>query len=364
MGRATRVLSSEYQEWAKTRSQARFNLVASGVHPLPLAELGATLDDLELSGPSWYGYPPLQAALAAHCGVPEEQVVAAVGTSLAVHLAMAALVEPGDELLLEHPTYEPLLAVARYLGAEVKRFARRPEAGWGIDLDEIERLVSPHTKLIVLSDLHNPSGARLDDATLAGLGELARRAGARVLVDEVYLEMVRVDEGAPARTAARLGPEYVVASSLTKAYGLNGLRCGWVLAEPALARRIWRLTDLFHVIPAHPAERLSVVALARLDRIADRARALLAANRALLHRFLDGRDDLEAVRPRYGTLVFPRWRGGDTDRLCDHLRARHETTVVPGRFFGLPEHFRIGIGGPTPDLAAGLERLGAALDEL
>ncbi|HEX9671657.1 MAG TPA: pyridoxal phosphate-dependent aminotransferase, partial [Thermoanaerobaculia bacterium] len=242
MGRAPRVLSSEYQEWAKTRSQARFNLVASGVHPVPLAELGATLDDVELTGPSWYGYPPLQAALAAHCGVPEEQVVAAVGTSLAVHLAMAALVAPGDELLLEHPTYEPILAVARYLGAEVKRFARRPEAGWGIDLDEVARLLSPRTRLIVLSDLHNPSGARLDDAALAGLGELARRAGARVLVDEVYLEMVRVDEGAPARTAARLGPEFVVASSLTKAYGLNGLRCGWVLAEPELARRIWRLT--------------------------------------------------------------------------------------------------------------------------
>ncbi len=363
MGRAPRVLSSEYQEWAKTRSQARFNLVASGVHPLPLAELGATLDDLELTGPSWYGYPPLQAALAAHCGVPEDRVVAAVGTSLALHLAMAALVEPGDELLLEHPTYEPILAVARYLGAEVKHFARRP-TGWGIDLDEVARLLSQRTRLIVLSDLHNPSGARLDDAALEGLGELARQAGARVLIDEVYLEMVAVDEGVPARTAARLGPEYVVASSLTKAYGLNGLRCGWVLADPALARRIWRLTDLFHVIPAHPAERLSVVALARLDRIAERARALLAANRALLHRFLDGRDDLEAVRPRHGTLVFPRWRGGDTDRLCDHLRAQYETTVVPGRFFGLPEHLRIGIGGPTADLAAGLDRLGAALDEL
>ncbi|HEX5758927.1 MAG TPA: aminotransferase class I/II-fold pyridoxal phosphate-dependent enzyme, partial [Thermoanaerobaculia bacterium] len=189
---APRVLRSEYQEWAKTRARARFDLATSGIDPLPLAELGAGIDDLELTGPSLDGYPPLQRALAAHCGVPEEQVVAAVGTSLANHLAMAALVAPGDEVLLEHPVYEPILALARYLGAEVKRFARRPETEWAIDVEEVERLTTPRTRLIVLSDLHNPSGARLDATTLAALGALARRAGARVLVDEVYLEMVRI----------------------------------------------------------------------------------------------------------------------------------------------------------------------------
>ena len=132
MGSPPRILSSEYMEWAKTRADARFNLATSGVAPYSIKDLGATLEDLELSGPSRYGYEPLQNALAAKCGVPADCVVAAAGTSLANHLAMAAVIEPGDEVVMEHPVYEPLLALARYLGAEVKRFDRRAQAGmWG-----------------------------------------------------------------------------------------------------------------------------------------------------------------------------------------------------------------------------------------
>lgn len=356
-----RVLSSAYMEWAKTRAQARFNLATSGVHPYPIRELGASLDDLELTGPSLYGYEPLQRALAAKCGVSAERVVAAVGTSLANHLAMAALVGPGDEIVMERPVYEPLLALARYLGAEVKPFERSPGAAFRIDPEEVRRRITARTRLIVFSNLHNPSGSLTDERTLEELGDVAQQAGARVLVDEVYLEMVW---DRAARSAIHLGSGFVVTGSLTKAYGLGGLRCGWILAEPELARRIWRLGDLFAVIPAHPAERLSVLALQRLDRIAARARSLLETNRALLHRFLDSRDDLSVARPEFGTVAFPRWLGGDTDRLCALLRETYETTVVPGTFFGMPEHFRIGIGGETDEVKAGLERLAAALDDL
>jgi hypothetical protein len=380
MGPPPRVTSSEYMEWAKTRAEARFNLAASGVAPYPLADLGVALEEIEITGPSAYGYAPLQEALAAKCGVPADCVVAAVGTSLANHLAMAAVVAPGDEVLMERPVYEPLLALARYLGAEVKAFERSFEAGFRIDPEEVRRKVTKRTRLIALTNLHNPSGAQTDEATLRRLGAIAREAGARVLVDEVYLEMIWVQgdrpdlrgpapaaaagPGAPARSAFHLGGEFVVTGSLTKAYGLNGLRCGWILATPDLARRIWRLNDLFVVIPAHAAERLSVLALARLERIAARARVLLDRNRILLDRFLDSREDLRAVRPGCGTVVFPRWRGGDAGPLCARMRDAYETIVVPGRFFGMPEHFRIGIGGDTETLQVGLERLASALDDL
>ena len=373
-----RVMGSEYIEWAKLRSQARYNLATSDVMHYPLRELGATLDDIEISGPSWYGYAPLVEALATKCGVAPDSVVAAIGTSQANHLAMAALIAPGDEALIEHPAYDPLVGLALHLGAQVKRFSRRLEDGFRIHADEVASMVTPRTRLIAVTNLHNPTGALADEATLRQFGEIARSVGARVLVDEVYLEMLlldapRTDGGKAggvnpplhrAPFAAHLGPAFVITSSLTKAYGLSGLRCGWILAEPDLARRIWRLNDLFCNIPAHPAERLSVLALARLPQIARRAQALLATNRALLDSFLDSRADLEAFRPATGTIVFPRWKGGDTERLCALLREKYETAVVPGRFFEMPEYFRLGIGGATADLAVGLERLGAALDEL
>jgi hypothetical protein len=142
------------------------------------------------------------------------------------------------------------------------------------------------------------------------------------------------------------------------------LRCGWILAEPELAKRIWRLNDLFDVIPAHPAERLSFAALKRINKVAVRARAVLEANRPLLYQFLDTRTELDCVRPAFGTVVFPRLKSGNVDLLCTLLREKYETTVVPGRFFEMPDHFRVGIGGETETLAAGLERLGAALDSL
>ncbi|HKQ07369.1 MAG TPA: aminotransferase class I/II-fold pyridoxal phosphate-dependent enzyme [Blastocatellia bacterium] len=361
MSNTERVKASPYIEWAKTEAAARFNLATSGLIHYPLAELPVTLADLELSGPSFYGYAPLQQALAKKCGVDTDCVVQATGTSLANHLAMATLLEPGDEVIVEQPGYDPLLAVPRYLGATVKRLERRREDGFRVDLAELERRVSSRTRLIVLTNMHNPTGALTGEETLKQVGELARSVGARVLVDEVYLEAI-FDDARP--YAFQLGREFVTTSSLTKAYGLSGLRCGWILAEPELARRIWRLHDIFGGIPAHPAERLSVVALHHLDRIAARAKALLDANWRALDHFLESRRDLESFRPRFGTVVSPRLRHGQVDDLCALLREKYETSIVPGRFFEMPEHFRIGIGIPGDILREGLARLGAALDEM
>lgn len=357
---APRPRASPYLEWAKTRSQARYNLATSGVLDYPLAELPVDLAELELSGDSLYGWPPLQQALARKCEAPPDCVVAAIGTSLANHLAMAALLEPGEAVLIEAPTYEPLLSLARYLGARVLRFPRRAENGFRIEPRDVERALEPGTRLVVLTNLHNPSGVLTDRDTLAAIGEVARGAGARVLVDEVYLECL---ERRASFSGFSLGPHFVTTSSLTKAYGLSGLRCGFVLAEPDLARRIWRLNDLFGVVPAHPAERLAVIALRHLDRIAARARALVEANRAVLRSTLPARPELDLVLAEHGTVVFPRLLGREVEGFCARLRERHDTSVVPGGFFERPDHFRVGIGGPTEMVREGLGRLAAALTE-
>ena len=357
----SRVVSSPYIEWAKLHSHARWNLATSGVLAVELDELGVTLGDLEITGPSFYGFPPLQAALADAFGVPEASIVTAIGTSLANHLALAALIEPGDEVAFEAPTYEPMMSTAEFLGARVVRFPRPVASLFQIDLDALADAVSARTRVIVLANLHNPSGAFTDSTMLQQIGRIADRVGAKVLIDEVYLDAVFDQKP---RSAFHLGPAFVATSSLTKVYGLSGLRCGWIFAEPALAHRIWRLNDLYGNIPAHSAERLSVVALTKLPFLRERARVLVETNRALVRDFLASRNDLEGGLLPYGTTAFPRVRGGDVSTLCGVLRQDYETTVVPGHFFGVPDRIRIGMGGRTTELREGLERLGRALDSL
>ncbi|HLL16012.1 MAG TPA: pyridoxal phosphate-dependent aminotransferase [Pyrinomonadaceae bacterium] len=361
MSERQRVMRSAYMHWAKTESQATYNLATSGVRHYPLERLRVELSDLELSGASGYGYQPLQQAIAAKCGVASDSVVAANGTSMANFLAMAALVAPGDEVLIEHPTYELIISAALYLGAEVKRFSRPRESQFRLDPSEVERAITPRTRLVVVTNLHNPSNAYAGDEALKQIGEIAARAGARVLVDEVYLDAAFARSP---RTAFHLGEQFISTNSLTKVYGLGGLRCGWILAAPPLAERMWRLNDLFGVYQPHAAERLCCIAFARLPEIAADSRALLERNRILANDFLATRDDLETFPITDGMISFPRLLTGDVDSLCALLREKYETSLVPGRFFEMPEHFRLSIAGETMMLAAGLERLGAALDEI
>ncbi len=346
---------SEYLEWFKSREPSRFNLASSGVQPYPLADLGVSLDRIEQNMPE----DSLQEAIAARSKVPPACVVVASGTSMANYLAMGVLVEPGDEILIEHPAYEPLVAVARRYGARIKRFQRRSDDGFRIRPEEVERSVTKQTKLIVITNLHNPTSVLTDEATLRAVGEIAKNVGAYVLADEVYLECLYEN----ACTVFHVGEQFVVTSSLTKAYGLSGLRCGWVLAEGKLAKRMRWLKDLLDPALATPAAPLSVIALGQLDRIGLRAKSRLDTNRAVLHSFLDSRPDLEAVRPQFGTSVFPRLKHADFEQFFALLRDRYETDVVPGQFFGAPGHFRLGIVADPETFAGGLDRLGAALDQ-
>lgn len=355
-----REIRSIYLEWAKLRSKARFGLAGSDVLHYPLADMHVRIEDLSLSPPGGYGYKPLLEKLAARANVPVECVVHAQGTSMANHLAMAALLEPGDEVLIEEPGYEAIFAAAQYLGAKIRRFPRTFEAGFQLDPREIERAISPRTRVIVVTNLHNPSGVRTPDSVLKMVGQIARSMGANVVVDEVYMEMVH---DPPWQTSFHLGSNFIVTSSLTKGYGLTALRCGWVFAAAPLAERMWRLNDLFGATSPYPTDLLSVTALDQLPQIAARAKKLLETNRALLKAFIDSRKDLVTIWPEAGTIVFPQLTTGHADAFCQLLAEKYETSVVPGRFFEAPEHFRIGVGGDTEKVREGLSRMGAALDE-
>lgn len=355
-----RAMQSQYMHWAKFKDPVRYPLTGSEVPHFRMDSLPIGIADLDLDGASHPRYQPLREAIAHKYGVSADQVVAADGTSMANFLAMAALISPGDEVLVEHPTYELLLGAASFLGADIKRFERKPADAFRLDSKTAAAAMTDKTRLIVITNLHNPSSALADEQELRALGALAHASGARVLVDEVYLDSAAT----PQRSAVHLGPEFVCTSSLTKVYGLSGLRCGWILAEPELADRMWRLNDLFGVNQAHPAERLACIAFEHLDHVVGEIPALLAHNRGRWNAFLESRNDLEAMPAEHGITAFPRWRGGDTEQLDQHLRERFETAIVPGRWFELPDHFRAGFGLPTGDFEEALGRLGQALDEL
>lgn len=350
-----RAMRSEYMHWAKNRPAVTYNLASSEVPHFRLDRLPIDTADLELDGASHYRYPPLRQAIADKEGVDPACVVMANGTSMANFLALAALVAPGDEVLVEEPTYEPMLAAIRFLGARVIRFERRAEDGFALDPEAVARALTPATRLILLANLHNPSGAFADEATLRPIGELGRL----VLVDEVYR-----DAAAGSRSCVHLGGSFVATNSLTKVYGLSGLRCGWILAEPGLAERMWRLNELMGVSQPHADERLGCIALANLGTIAEGLADQLARNRALANAFLAARPQIASAPMEHGITAFPRLLRGDVDSLYARLMDQYDTSIVPGRWFERPDHFRIGVGGPTGLVAAGLERLGAALDDL
>jgi len=351
-----RAMHSDYMHWAKFKPAVRYPLTMSEVPHFRMDSLPISIADLDLDGASHPRYQPLREAIATRYDVSVDQVVTADGTSMANFLAMATLISPGDEVLIEHPAYELLTGAASFLGAEIKRFERKPEDGFRLDPAIVQDAMSERTRLIVITNLHNPSSALATEEDLRAMGSL----GVRVLVDEVYL-----DAAVPPRSSAvHLGAEFVVTNSLTKVYGLSGLRCGWILAEPDVAERMWRLNDLFGVNQAHPAERLACIAFEHMDEVVGDNPQMLADNREHWNAFAKARIDLECMPAEHGITAFPRWSGGDTERLDALLRERYEAAVVPGRWFEMPEHFRVGFGLPTADFEEALNRLGRALDEL
>lgn len=348
-----------YMEWAKRHARPAWNLAGSNLLPCTIDDLPGAREALEINGDNDEGYHPLVEAIAARYGVAADMVAIGPGTSGANFLVFVALVKPGDEVLVERPGYDPLMGAAGALGARVTRFDRRFEDGYRLDPDAVRRAITPRTRLIVVTNLHNPSAVLASDADLDEVGRIAEGVGARVLVDEVYLDSVP----GTTRPAGARSPVFVTTSSLTKSYGLSGLRCGWVIASPDVAEKVRRARDIVDGSGAFPAERLSVLAFAQLDRLAARAAGILEPNRRLLVDFLASRPEFEFVPPSGGTVAFPRLRGvEDATGFVERLTRDYDTGVVPGSFFQAPAHVRIAFGGKREVLEEGLRRIGQALD--
>ncbi len=258
----------DYLEWAQANQPRpwKASLLLSGLQT-PLSELGVTASEAAeaVRGPS--ADPGVRAGLARRYGVPEAEMQPVLGTSLGLFLASAALLRPGEPCLVEAPAYEPLRRAPEAVGARLVRFPRRPEAGWALEPEEVLRRWEPGTRLVVVSDLHNPTGREAGDAALAALAREVEARGAHLLVDEVYRDF----RPGPVGTARSLGGAVVTVSSLTKVYGLGSLRAGWVTGpEPVLAR-IRRILKVLQVVDPAPTLPFVLRALDRADSLRERA---------------------------------------------------------------------------------------------
>jgi aspartate/methionine/tyrosine aminotransferase len=254
---------------------------------------------------------------------------------------------------MEHPGYPLMWETAEYLGAAIKFVERRAAAKFVLDLDAVLDALTPKTRLIVLTNLHNPSCVLTSGDDLKAVGAMAEKIGARVLVDEVYLDLL--GDRAP-KSAFHLGHSFISTSSLTKVYGLSGLRCGWVLADADLTRKMQLLNDLFGVNNPYVTDQISCVALATLPQIAAWSRALLQKNRALVNEFLAATPELIAEPLQAGTVIFPRVAFSVED-FCSFLRQKYDTVVTPGHFFGAVDHMRIAVGGDPAVFGEAIHRV-------
>lgn len=349
-----------FRTWVKHYDPPRWDLTAGGVAPCAVSDLPGVLEAVELSDRNEEGYPPLVRALARRMKVEPDRIVTANGATGATALALAALVRPGEKVAVEWPTYDPISGMVRLLGGEVVDLTREWSRGFALDADELARTLTHDLKVIVLTNPHDPSGVHADRASLRAVEALADAVGAKVLVDEVYLDAL---SGVDTSPAATLGEAFISVNSFSKSFGLPGLRLGWMVADPATAEKARRVRDLLEGTGPVPVERMGVVAVGQMERLLARARGILEPNFALLSAFVEGRQELEWVRPAAGALAFPRLRGvDDTGEFVRVAREEFGVGVVPGSLFGYRQNFRISVGQLPDVVQGGLDALGRALD--
>ncbi len=357
-------------EW---ENRVAHNLSESGVHPMTPAELLSPEDQARLLQQRLVyvqsnGSETLRRAVAAlHPGAGPQNVTAANGTAEANFIAAWRIVEPGDEVVIVLPNYMQLWGLIRSFGATIVPVHLREEDGWRLDVDALRRAVTPRTRLVALCNPNNPTGAILSEAERREIVAVAERHGAWILADEVYRGAERAHEDAETATFWGSYDRVLVTGGLSKAYGLPGLRMGWVVSPESLATELWGRKDYLTISPGALSDFMARAALqpATRTRILERTRGILRANYPTLEAWMTRRKGVRVVTPRAGAIAYVRydWDVNSTE-LVTRLRDEAGVLVVPGDHFGMDRFLRIGFGNTAEDLAAGLARIDAFLDRL
>jgi hypothetical protein len=348
--------------------RVKYDLSESGVEPLTLAEAArdlAAVGGQRLVYAEGTGREATRALVASlHQGAAADDVLITTGTSEANFLALTTLVERGDEVVVVLPNYMQLHGLARGLGATVREVWLHEDEGWRLDQARLRAAVTGRTKVICVCTPNNPTGQILAAAELDAIAELARRHGAWILSDEVYRGAEH--DGIESASAWGRWDRTIVTGGLSKAYGLPGLRIGWLVAPREQVRAAWAQKDYTTIASATISEVLAEGALRRRDELLARTRGILNARWPVLEAWARGHaGKLHWTRPRAGAICFFGYSYAvDSWPFVEGLIRERGTMVVPGSHFLAERHLRIGFGVPEATLRAGLAEIDAALAAL
>ena len=351
-----------------------WNVSESGVEPLRVEELADTTEARnallrqELAYTQTNGTAELRALIAdLYSGATPAHVQVTNGGSEANCISLWHFVQPGDEVVMMMPNYMQAAGIARALGATVRAWNLVDEGTrWRVDFDALSALVNARTRLILVCNPNNPTGACFGAAELDEICRIAGRNGAWVLADEIYRGAELQDEETP--TMWGRYERVLVTSGLSKAYGLPGLRIGWIVAPPPAIDDLWAIHDYTTIAPGAMSDCLARVALApqRRQRLLARTRGIVRTNYPLVKRWIERRAPLLThAEPQAGAIVFVRFRHpiGSTT-LVERLRDGHSVLVVPGDHFGMDGYLRIGFGANPEHVTGSLTRIGELLDSI
>jgi aspartate/methionine/tyrosine aminotransferase len=351
---------TRYLAWARRfYGDGPFDLASSGIP-------GVSRDELGDPGPAddAHGWDRARVAAARFNDVPANEAILALGTTHAIWLAYATLLSPGDEVLVEAPTYEPLVRIAEGVGARVKTFERPASRAYALDPRLVADALTDRTRVVTISNLHNPTGARASDEVLRETARVVGRRGAILLVDEVYapFDALVGADGVFQSSARKLADNIVAVSSLTKCFGLGNDRIGWVVASPeVIARANDTITASAGMLPLSHAN-LAAHAFARVPALADRTRRLLGEKRGRVAAWARSKPRLSWSAPDAGLFGFATLDApDDLTPVIERGVASHGVLVAAGSFFGVPNGFRLAWSLPEEKLAEALDRLAAVV---
>ena len=366
------------ERWmTRHETHVKYDIAESGILPLSTHDLlqfepegtrAATLEAL-LQLPLGYseacGTVALRSALAAtYQLVAADQILVTTGAIEANYLLFQVLLDAGDHVIAPYPAYQQLYSVPRAIGCEVSLWQVGPETDYRYDVDALERLLTPRTKLIVVNTPHNPTGAMLSPADAARVYALAESVGAWVIGDEAY-RWLSVPGGDPfAPPAVDMGARGISVGTLSKPYGLPGLRIGWMAGPRDVIERCWGMRDYITLSPGKLNDALACLALRHHDKIVERNRVIITANLAAASAWIESRQDmLSWTAPRGGLLGLLKYNlPVDSLTLADTLATEYSVMLAPGSAFGYEQHLRLGIGQRPDMFARGLAEAGRALD--
>ena len=361
----TRFVPFELERWQSTwENRVRYNLSESGVHPLSVRELLSLAEaaadpllDVRLGYSQSNGTDALRERIAAlYPGATPDQVLVTNGSAEANYVAALRVIEPGDQVAMLLPNYLQLWGHVQNLGAQVRPFRLHEERGWAPDPAEIRSAIGPGTKLVVVTNPHNPTGHVLADAMRRTIVDRAAEVGAWLLADEVYMGAER-----DGRTTASFWGSYdrlLCVAGLSKAYGLPGLRIGWLVGPAPIVADAWARHDYTTIGPSGASDHLATLALqpAVRERLLARTRGILRENYPVLEQWLKGFGaSFTWVPPQAGAICFVRYRpASDGEALVERVRAGQSVLLVPGEHFGMAGYLRFGFGNELSELREAL----------